>query len=145
MIFGAAIASKTHNYYLAAFLAFISHYFLDFLPHIEYDIDNIKEGGFKRALPDFLKVFLDLFFGIFLILFFYKDNPIIFIGALFAILPDCLAYLNYFRLIKNKILNAHDFFHHELIHCLRDKKISVYWRVATQIMIFVFSVVLLRS
>ena len=70
LIFGAAIASKIHNPFLAVVLAFLSHYFLDFMPHTEYDIKNIhliKGKQWRKIYPEILKVLLDFLSGILLI------------------------------------------------------------------------------
>jgi len=70
LLFGALIGQKILNPVLAIVLAFLSHYFLDFFPHIEYSIKNISEKRWKKSLPDFLKIFLDLAAGIILIFIF---------------------------------------------------------------------------
>lgn len=115
MIFGAAIAFKIHNPVLAVVLAFLSHYVLDFIPHIEYD--------WKKSYFSFLKVILDFFIGILLISIFSDLRPVVFIASFFAILPDGLSLLNF-----------HKKFHQEKIHYFRDKKISNFWRIFFQVL-----------
>src|SRR3989344_8377526 len=109
MLVGAAVASYIKNPILAIILAFLSHYFLDFIPHSEYNIENIKKKQWNKSLPDILKLALDFFSGILSILLFSSRQPVIFIAAFFAILPDGLTFLSYFS--KNKFLELHKNFH----------------------------------
>jgi len=153
MLFGAAIASYIKNPFLAVSLAFLSHYLLDFIPHTEYNIENIKKRQWNKSLPDVLKLAFDFFSGIMLILL--LSNPsagsgqaIIFIAAFFAILPDGLTVLGYFFQIR--YLELHKKFHQKKIHFLKDnpsagsgqRKISGFWRVANQALIIIISVLL---
>ena len=141
LLLGAVLASKIEYAPLAIILAFLSHYLLDLIPHIEYSIDNIEKKQWQKSLPDFLRVFLDFSLGILLILIFSENQPIIFICAFFAILPDGLSFLNYF--FSNKILKIHRYIHHKKIHFLRNKKISFYWRVLSQLLVVFISILLL--
>lgn len=141
MLFGAVIASYIKNPILAVFLAFLSHYILDLLPHVEYSIKNINEKNWKKSLPDFLRVFLDFSLGIILILFFSAKTPIIFIAVFFTILPDGISFLSSF--IKNKTLKNYSELHREKIHFLKNKKISMIWRIFTQGVIVTVSILLL--
>ena len=68
ILFGAVIGSAIKNIPLAIVLAFLSHHFLDLLPHIEYPIKNIEKKQWRKAMPDILKVILDFSLGILLIL-----------------------------------------------------------------------------
>ena len=142
LLLGAAIASKIEYTPLAIILAFLSHYLLDILPHIEYPIKNIQNKQWAKSLPDFLRVALDFFSGILIIYFFSGWQIIILISALISILPDAFNILN--LVFQNKLLKAHNNFH-EKIHCLKNKKISVFWRVLSQVLIVVISVVILRT
>jgi len=140
LLLGATIASKIENIPLAIILAFLSHYFLDFFPHIEYRIENIKNKQWSKSFPDFLRVFLDFFSGILIILLFAGVQPIIFAVSLFSILPDGLNFLN--LIFKNKLLKIH-FNLHEKIHFLENKKISVFWRITSQALIIIISLILI--
>ncbi len=148
LLFGALIGQKIANPILAIALAFLSHYFLDFFPHIEYNIENITEKRWKNSGRAFLKVFLDFLTGIFLILLFSSNQPIIYICALFAILPDGLSLLNSnlknIAMLKSKFLEKHSDFHHEKIHFLKNKKISNFWRIASQVAAIIISIILFR-
>ena len=142
LLFGALIGSLVKNTVIAIILAFLSHYFLDVLPHIEYNIEKIREKQWRNKLSAILKVFLDLSLGLLLISIFSKNQPIIYICAFFAILPDGFTILNI--LIPNKILKAHGKFHSEIIHFLRYKKISNFWRFSSQILVTAISIALLK-
>lgn len=142
LLLGAAIASKIEYAPLAILLAFLSHYFLDLIPHIEYPIDNIEKKQWRKSLPDILRVFWDFSFGILLILIFSNNQPIIFICAFFAVLPDGFSFLNYF--LSNKILNIYNNVHHKKIHFLKNKKISVFWRISSQLLVIFISIFLLK-
>lgn len=142
ILFGSAAGSLVKNIPIAIILAFLSHYFLDLFPHIEYPIENITKNQWRKALPEILMVFLDFCIGIFLI--FILSNPpqsIIYICAIAAIIPDGLAALN--RVMPTKILTLHDKFH-EKIHFLKNKKISIFWRIASQASIVIISIILLK-
>jgi len=143
MLLGALIAQKISNPFLAILLAFLGHYFLDFFPHIEYSIENIKEKNWKKSLPDFLKVFLDFLAGIALIFTLSNNQPIIYICAFFAILPDGLSMLDY--IIKNNFLNKHSDFHQIKLHYFKNKKISLLWRIFSQIIVVTICVFFLKN
>lgn len=155
LLFGAAIGQKISNPILAIILAFLSHYFLDFLPHTEYLIENIKNKQWRKAAPDILRVILDFLLGSLIIFIFSKNQTIIYICAFFAILPDGFTILSYF--LPNKILKIHDKLHREKAHFFRDiatleniatlknKKISNFWRIISQAAVIVVCIVLLRS
>lgn len=137
MLFGAAIALHIKNPILAIILAFLSHYLLDFFPHKEYDINNISEKRWKKAVPEFQKVFLDFLLGILLILLFSNNRPIIYICAFFAILPDGFSVLS--SIFQIKILKVHNNFHQGKLHFFKKIKISNFWRILSQILILLIA------
>ena len=142
MLFGAAIGSAVGNIPLAILLAFLSHYFLDLFPHIEYDIDTTGRKRFRDKLPILSKIALDFCFGFLLIFLFSKNQPIIYLYALFSILPDGFTvFNNYF---PNKITVTHSNFHTRTIHFLKNKKFSQFWRILSQVVVVIVSIVLLR-
>ena len=142
LIFGALIGQLISNPLLAITLAFLGHYFLDFLPHIEYNINRIKGEQWKKAVPEMTKIFIDFSLGILLIFLFSQNSLIIYVCAFFAILPDGLSVLN--NHFPGKVLNLHRKFHLEKIHFLKDKKISVFWRIFTQLFVVATSIILLK-
>jgi hypothetical protein len=143
MLFGALIAQRISSPFSAILLAFLGHYFLDFFPHIEYSIENIKNKNWKKSLPDFLKIFLDFLIGIALIFALSNNQPIIYVCAFLAILPDGLSMLGY--VLKNNFLDKHNDFHQIKLHYLKNKKISLFWRIFSQIIIIVICVFLLKN
>jgi len=146
MLFGAGIGSKIENVILAIVLAFLSHYFLDVFPHIEYDIEIRNKKQWQDKLRSILKISLDFSLGIFLILTFSNlsassGRPIIYICAFFAILPDGFTVLN--NHFPNKIFKLHAKLHTEKLHFLKQIKISKFWRFLSQIIVVVISAILL--
>lgn len=142
LIFGAAIGSAIKNIPVAIILAFFSHYFLDLFPHIEYDTESIKEKLWRHRLPALLRMAVDFCSGIlFILIFSVSKQPIIYICAFFAILPDGISATNYFA--QNKILEIHDRFHQK-IHFLKYKKISNFWRILSQIASVIISILLFK-
>ncbi len=147
LLFGAAVGSAVNNIPLAIILAFLSHYFLDLFPHIEYGIENIEKKQWHKILPDVLKIFLDFCLGILLIWIFSDPSTcsgwgIIYICAFMAILPDGFTVLNH--LVPNKILEIHNKIHHQIIHFLKGKKISKFWRIVNQVIVVAISIIILR-
>jgi len=141
LLFGAAIGSSVKNIFLALILAFLAHYFLDLFPHIEYNIENIKEKQWRKALPAFVRVFIDFCLGILLIFIFSNNQPIIYVCAFLSILPDVFSFL--YIIWPNKILEANYKFHTK-IHFLKEKKISTFWRIFSQVLAVIISIFILR-
>ena len=142
MLFGVALASLAKNPYLAIALAILCHYFADLFPHVEYDIDEIKNKDWKKSLPAFFRVVLDGSLGLLLISIFTNKSLIVFVCSFFAILPDGLSILS--SIFPNKISAVHDILHLEKIHFLKNnKKISNFWRITTQIIIALISIAIL--
>lgn len=139
MFIGAVIATKIGFLPLVLVLAFLSHYFLDFLPHNEYSVKNIKERRWEKSTLDFSKLGLDSIIGLILILFIQDLTEInylvLFVAAFFAILPDVLSVLTYWLFPNNKTLKYHSVFHLNYIHYFKKKKISIFWRIISQILI----------
>ena len=143
MIFGAAIGSLVKNIPLAIILAFLGHYFLDLFPHIEYPIPNIKDKNWSKVIYDIPSVFLDFCLGLLLIFLFSKNQHIIYVCSFIAIVPDGFTIIN--SLFKNKVLAWHQKIHGEKIHYFKYQKISIFWRVLTQILAIIISIILLKN
>ncbi|MEK7061636.1 MAG: hypothetical protein AAB957_00025 [Patescibacteria group bacterium] len=145
LLLGAAVASKIEYLPAALLMAFLSHYFLDLIPHIEYSIDNITKKQWQKSMPDILRVLLDFSFGMLLILIFSHPSTngqiVIYIGAFIALIPDSLTIIS--SIYPNKILLKHDQFHREKIHFLKHKKISTFWRILSQLLVIIISIILL--
>lgn len=141
LLVGAAIATNIKFLPLALVLAFLSHYFFDFFPHWEYSIENIKQKLWKKSLPEFLKVFLDISIGAFLIFIISKNFFLAGTGGFFAILPDGLILL--VLIFPNKLLTLHNAFMRR-IHFFKDKKISPFWGIFSQSLIIAVAIYFLR-
>jgi hypothetical protein len=142
LLFGAVIGSKISNIYLAIILALLSHYLLDVIPHFDYPVKVKDRNQWKKLMLGAVKVALDFFTGIFLILIFSKNQPTVYICAFFALLPDGFTVLKYL-IPGNKIFEAHYAFHMKL-HFLKDKKISMFWRIFNQVAVVIISIILLK-
>lgn len=133
-LFGALITTKIKSIILIFLLSFTSHYLLDFLPHNEYPINKILKKRWKESFLDFLKVFLDISLAVVLVFFLTENFPLALLGGFFAILPDGLSFL-FLLFPENNLLEKHYFFHKEVIHSFKKKKISLSWRIFSQILI----------
>jgi hypothetical protein len=142
LLFGAAIGSAINNPAIAILLAFLGHYFLDFLPHIEYPIENITKKQWRKTVPEFINIGLDFFSGLFFILLLSNNQPIVYFCAFFAILPDGLSFLG--SITKNTMLQKHSNFHQIKIHLFKNKKISNFWRIFSQIAVIAISIAILK-
>jgi hypothetical protein len=142
LLLGSLIGEKINNPILAIVLAFLGHYLLDLFPHVEYDIENIKNKNWKKSLPDILRVILDFSCGILLIFLFSNNHPIVYVCAFFAILPDGLSLLG--SVTKDKILENHSYIHQKKIHFLHNKKISKFWRISSQVIVAVLCIFFLK-
>jgi len=151
-VFGAAIGTLVKNPLLAILLAFLGHYILDSIPHVDYPIENIKKKQWRNVFPEILMVMTDFFIGILIIFMFSDNQPIVYMCAFFSVLSDGLNLLGLYY--PNKILNAHTKLHHEKIHFLTNQefikpktkygiKICFLGRIATQIIVVVISVFLM--
>ena len=140
LLVGAAIASNIQFAHLALFLAFLSHYFLDAMPHWEYSTKNIKKKQWEKSSRDFLKISLDAGAGILLIFMFSRNQPIIYAGACLACLADVLIVL--YLIFPNKLLKIHHGFH-EKMHFPKDKKFPIFWKIFTAVSISLISILFL--
>lgn len=116
---GVAIVSKIQNPALGLSLAFLSHYILDLIPHVEYSIDNIHKKQWRKSYIDFLKIFFDFCLGIIIALFFTK-NLLAILGGFLALLPDFFIFLSILfgnsKKYLGRALRAHHDFHKDVIH-----------------------------
>ncbi len=133
LLIGAAIGSRLPSYGGVFALSIILHYLLDALPHREYQIENLKNGLNKKFVIDGLKVAVDFFFGLGLVIWLTHNRPdfsFVMTGALSAALPDFLIFL--FWRFDGKLLRALDRFHHQ-VHRPKNKKTPLWLGILTQI------------
>lgn len=138
---GAVIGSYTKPLFFAILLSLAGHYFLDFIPHNEYPIKNIENNQWQKSFIDFLKVLIDFLIGITIVFIFSKNTLQIYICCFVALIPDGLTMASKF--INLKALKKHNLFHHNKVHFLKNKIISMFWRLFFQITIIVILIFLL--
>lgn len=131
-VVGATIASFFRlNPFTAFWAGFLSHFFMDFIPHWDY---KLKSARYDEANPlnndliisrdstlDFIKIGFDGFLGVAISLLFFtlgaNISPFVVIaGALGAILPDPLqlVYMKYRREPFITLQKTHMLFHSRL-------------------------------
>lgn len=140
---GVAIIILVQNPILGLLFVLLSHYFLDFFPQKEYTIKTIRAGQWSRSRPDFLKVFLDIFFGLAVVFFLTGFSPLILTAAAVSLFPDGLTLL-YCIFPKNSLLNNHWKIHKAINAVCENKKIPVFWGIASQIMVMIIAIFLLK-
>ena len=144
ILVAAVIVSKIHFAPLVLFLAFLSHYFLDFIPHQEYDIKSIAEKRWKESFFDFCKVFLDVAAGLLPVILLSKANLLFFAAAFLAILPDLFTF-PYLIFPSNRLLKMHFNLQKDVIHFMGNKKIPFFWRIFNQLAVIFLALFLLTS
>lgn len=141
LLFGAAIASGIMPLSLGLFLAFLSHFLLDAIPHWDYPTKNIKGRSWKKSYPEFLQVAMDFSMGSAFIIAFAPQKLIAVTGGLIAASPDTLTLL---AILLPACSPLQKFWKlHDSVHWFRRAKIALFWRIASQIMIIILSVWLL--
>jgi hypothetical protein len=149
LLFGALIGEKIANPILAIILSLLGHYFLDIFPHFDYSFQNIKERKWKKAKFEYLKISLDFLSAILLIFLFSNNSLLVYICAFFAIVPDGLSILHLF-IPNNLLLKKHREIHQIKVHFLtikqekNMKKSSFFWRIANQVAVVIFSIIMLK-
>jgi len=129
---GALIGSYINQSFIAFIVGFISHLFLDMLPHSDANFSakghtakSLRKMYFNKIIG---LVYLDLCLSIIVAAALFTNNlhfltrPIIW-GMVGAILPDIFQALNFFW-PKNRILSRFNEFHH-FIHYSPKKQISI--------------------
>lgn len=145
ILVGAILALKINFVPLALILIILSHYILDFLPHIEYSIINIQQKNWKKSWQDFLKISLDLTLGSILLILICKKLSLkislALIGGIVAILPDFLTWL--YLISPNKLLQTQYNFQRKL-HLLKNK-VSIFWKLIFSIIVVLLTIFLYFS
>lgn len=150
ILVGAAVVASSPNLGAGLFLAFLSHFILDSIPHWEYSIEplkNIKVKGLNYCMPILRRVFLDMSLGgtILTIAIVLSKNDVDFIallvGGFFGILPDGLSAF-YFLRPKNKILKT-VFDIHQKIHFSKNKgapplRVGLTWQIVASALAIYF-------
>ncbi|MFH1780792.1 MAG: hypothetical protein ABH841_02210 [Candidatus Nealsonbacteria bacterium] len=131
ILIGVAIITLVRNPILGLIFVLLSHYFLDLFPQKEYTIKTIKAGQWSKSFFDFSKVFLDIFLGL-TIIFFITGYSYLILTAVFAsLIPDGLTLLHCI-FPKNRLLKKHMKIHGAINAVCENKKIPVFWGIASQ-------------
>lgn len=146
LLAGAAVAVSVNSPVLGGIFAFLSHYFLDLLPHHEYSIRNISQKKWAKAKIDFIKISLDLAFGFAVIILTSKNLAPALFGGFLGAAADALTVL-FFVFPTNIVLAKHYAFHHGKIHSahspfLRNKK-QLWGRFLIQLLVSFIAIFLL--
>ncbi len=142
LLAGVAVATKIKIAPLAFILAFLSHYFLDFIPHREYVAFPKYPLGEKWGMSsiNFLKIVIDFLIGISILLILSENKILALLGGFFAILPDSDSVALIFpSFLKNRFFKIHFDFHLRL-HFFENKKISLFWRIFSQVLVGLISI-----
>ena len=139
ILVGVAIITKVPNPVLGLLLVFLSHYFLDFFPHTEYSVDNIKSGQWSKSLSDFLKIFWDMALGLVIVFFTVGYTPLILIVVFLTILPDGLTLL-YCIFPTNKLMKKHLEIHAAINAVCKNKKIPAVLGIINQVGIIALAI-----
>ncbi|OGF62796.1 hypothetical protein A2662_02710 [Candidatus Giovannonibacteria bacterium RIFCSPHIGHO2_01_FULL_45_33] len=149
-IVGAAAAKLFPQHYILAFFAgFISHFFIDAIPHWDYTLSSMKKDEqnplnndivFGRSfILDLLDIGFDFFLALFLPLLIFSSNEIsqsliVLCGAVGGVSPDALQFV-YFKFRREPLVSLQKF--HQWIHA--DTKIESWKRgIPAQLAIAVF-------
>ncbi len=142
ILIGAAIVTKVQNPILGLIFVLLSHYFLDLFPQTEYTIKTIKSGQWSKSLPDFLKVFCDIFFGLMIVFFITGYSPLILMACAVGLFPDGLTLLQCI-FPANKLLKRHVKIHGVINAIGENKKIPAFWGIISQVIAITVAIYLL--
>ncbi len=143
LLTGAAIVLNIQPLPSTFALAFLSHYFLDFLFHRDYTIEYIRARLWQKAFFDFLRIALDISFGVLLIVILSKNLSIALLGGFIAILPDGLTLL-FLIFPKSRLLEKFYNFHCKKVHFFAKKKISLFWEIFSQALVILIAIYFLQ-
>lgn len=134
VVAGAVIASGIPSLWIAVPLAFLSHFLLDMIPHVQAPTDE----GYRPNRRTYMFVALDLIVSaIFLVYFNLNINALLIVFA--AILPDLLDLTRYNALCYKIFKPYYDF--HDKIQNETNKPIGF----ITQIVLIVVGIIVLGA
>src|SRR3989338_1049457 len=139
---GTAILLNSPHPLIGIPLAIGAHYFLDSLPHAEYQalgsLQELRRGEFRAALTFLLKLTLDGGGGILLAVTWasaFGHSPLwAFIGGVAGVLPDGMTVLLATLFPGSTLLKKHDDFHNA-VHSDKIKWPTPVVRVGLQILV----------
>ena len=139
---GVAIITLVQNPILGLIFVLLSHYFLDLFPQTEYTIKNIRTGQWSESLSDFLKVFLDIAFGLMIVFFLTGYSPLILLAGVVSLFPDGLTILHCI-FPANSLLSKHLKIHAAINAVCENKRIPAFWGIVSQVLIVAVAIYLL--
>ena len=147
LLAGAAIVTKIHNPFLSFPLAFLSHYVLDFIPHIEYGTSPRRSiDGKINWISFFLKIGVDFLIGTLILLFISKNKVLALSGGFLGILGDFDNIIFLFpALSKNKFLKSCTDFYKNKLHTTENKKFPLQVKILNQIIIALIAIYFLQQ
>lgn len=138
---GVLIGSYVNQSFVAFVVGFISHFFLDMIPHNDGNIPTVGQTAKTLRRLYFNKIvgliYLDISLSLIVAAALFTNNihfltrPIIW-GMIGSVLPDVFQALGFFR-PKNKLLRKFNEFHN-FIHYSPEKQISIILGNLTQIL-----------
>jgi len=155
LLIGAAIGFKVKHFGWIIFLGIISHFFLDIIPHWDYENKEFKvfskNKSYKSLLGFFLKIVIDSLIGLIILFFVIWQKNItnskyllyILIGILASLLPDIISVFN--KLIPNKlhILKVYETFHEEIFHNPQHIKKPTFIGLGTEILTSIIAILIM--
>lgn len=136
-LLGVAIVSHVQPFPFALFLAFLSHFILDAVPHWDYSTKYIRERFWRKTYGALFRIGVDFMFGVALVAFSAQKLPLAFAGGLAAASPDTLTLLP-ILFPRIKIFQIYDRFHSNT-HWFKNKKIPLFWKIFSQISVTALS------
>ena len=144
---GVLIGSTITNSWIAFIIGFLSHFFLDMMPHADANINSkgLNAKSLRKKYFDKIValVYLEICVVMLIVAALLTNNihlitgPIIW-AVIGSILPDILQALSFLR-PKNKFLKKFNEFHH-LVHYSPEKKISFVLGHVTQLAMLILIV-----
>lgn len=140
------------NLFSAFILGFLSHHFLDFLPHLDLNIFNNEK--YKTIKNWDLKIYFLIVteFLFFLLLAFYflgkvplEKQKIAFVGGMSGLLPDIITFSLRSFFPKFSFLNFYLKFHKNFHFQLENKFFSYFLAILSQIAVILLAIFLFSS
>lgn len=126
MLAGAVLGAKIHSYAIILPAALALHFFLDSLPHWEYEKEKLSRLSGARFRFFIFKALLDLALGLAAVWWLFSGSAYfqyIVFSVFISILPDGLTLLNRLSRGRIKFLKWLQLFH-EKIHPRNNRKLA---------------------
>jgi len=137
-LIGAFILLTTPNFFLGCFLAFLSHFLIDFFiphwnPHLYTEIKKnkkVSKNSLKIITWDAIIANVLLLIVAFKLSLSWNKVVLLWVGAFWAIFPDLVEAPYYFFNWKNKYLNRYIEFEHK-----NQSNANLFWGIITQVLV----------